>query len=175
MTPSSLFPTREDALLVPILIFTCLSLEMRWILMRMCLYQPWAPWYLDSETVCCLIFVSLYNQCTYLFFVWWFVVCYCIIVYLLLIRSTKESRGPESWSKQAKVWMVVARRNIKSTGIGIRETSGGSEMTGSNEWLIHKWTASPTGTIRQQGSLAFLYLIVAMGHGLVSVDYYRLV
>ena len=83
-------------------------------------------------------FVSLYNQCTYPFFFCMVVVvvCYYIIVYLLLIRST--AKPVNSGLKQAKVSMVVARRNIKSTGIGIRETSGGSEMTGSNEWLIHK-------------------------------------
>lgn len=108
MTPSSLFPTREDALLVPIQIFTCLSLEMRWILMRMCLYQPWAPWYLDSEIVCCLIFVSLYNQCTYLFFCVVVVVCYwCyyIIVYLQICYGQLQSRS-ESWSKQRSGWWL---------------------------------------------------------------------
>lgn len=66
---------------------------------------------------CCMLLMLLYHS-----------------LFANLLRSTAK---PVRELKQAKVWMVVARRNIKSTGIGIRETSGG-EMTGSNEWLIHK-------------------------------------
>ena len=40
----------------------------------------------------CIVVQSMYLP----FFCMVVAVCYCIIVYLLLIRSTKKSRGPES-------------------------------------------------------------------------------
>lgn len=109
MTPSSLC-TREDGLLARIQIFTCLSLEMRWILMRMCLCQPWASWYLDSETVvhvCSL--VPLYHG-TCFFVVGWLlylIIYYTMIYFLTCYWYCQLQSRSESWrSKQRSRWWL---------------------------------------------------------------------